>query len=466
MKHRLASRAAAVAVAAILGGCASFSPDGGMDEVRTLAQSRLGAPAKSLAVDSARNTVETLLQQPLTADAAVEIALINSPGLQAKLAEVGIAEADLVAAGTLRNPVFAYASKRNAEVTQIERSLLVNVAALITMPTALAIEQRRFSQAKVAAAGEVVAMAAGVRQAYFNAVAAQEMVVYYSQVKVAAEAGRDLARRMADVGNFTKLAQMREELFFADATTQLARAEQAAIGERERLIRLLGFTQPPAALALPARLPAPPSAPITLPTAEQTAMDSRLDVRLAALEAEAVAHTLGVTRTNRFLNVFEAGYVNESETGNARKNGYEITLEVPIFDWGSARIARGEAQYRQALARAAEAAVVARSEVRVSYAAYRSAFDLAKHYRDEVVPLRKRIAEETTLRYNAMLIGVFELLADAREQVASVNAAIEATRDFWLADNALQLALAASADRAITPPSRATPTAAAASRGH
>jgi outer membrane protein TolC len=173
-----------------------------------------------------------------------------------------------------------------------------------------------------------------------------------------------------------------------------------------------------------------------------------------------------VTRTNRFLNVFEAGYVNESETGNARKNGYEITLEVPIFDWGSARIARGEAQYRQALARAAEAAVVARSEVRVSYAAYRSAFDLAKHYRDEVVPLRKRIAEETTLRYNAMLIGVFELLADAREQVASVNAAIEATRDFWLADNALQLALAASADRAITPPSRATPTAAAASRGH
>ena len=97
----------------------------------------------------------------------------------------------------------------------------------------------------------------------------------------------------------------------------------------------------------------------------------------------------------------------------------------------------------------AETAVVARSQVREGYAAYRAAYELAKHYRDEVVPLRKRIADETALRYNAMLIGVFELLADARDQVASVNAAIEATRDFWLADTALQLALAGSADGAI-----------------
>ncbi|MBK9116061.1 MAG: RND transporter, partial [Betaproteobacteria bacterium] len=97
--------------------------------------------------------------------------------------------------------------------------------------------------------------------------------------------------------------------------------------------------------------------------------------------------------------------------------------------------------YRQALARTAATAVNARSEVRESYAAYRTAYDVARHYRDEIVPLRKRIADETLLRYNGMLIGVFELLADAREQVASVNAAIEAARDYWVADTALQLAL-------------------------
>ena len=454
----------ASALAALLAGCATFSPDGGRNELQALVVERIGAPGKAL--DSAGD-VAALLRDPLTADAAVEIAIRNSPGLKARLAEVGVAEADLVQAGSLRNPVFAYTNKRNAEVVQVERSFLVNVAALLTMPLALEIEQRRFTQTKLAAASEVVVTAAATREAYFRAVAAQEMVAYYEQVKVAAEAGRDLARRMVDVGNFTKLAQMREELFFADAVAQLARAQQMVVSDRERLVRMLGFTDVPAGLKLPARLPNLPSAPIALEAAEQTAMDRRLDVRLAALESEGVARNLGLIKATSFINVLDAGYINESETGDARKNGYEIVLELPLFDWGTARVARAEAQYRQAMARAAETAVAARSEVRAGYSAYRTAYELARHYRDEVVPLRKRIADETALRYNAMLIGVFELLADAREQVASVNLAIEATRDFWVADTALQLSLTGRSAEAMTAlPSRQSSAATSASRAH
>ena len=114
MKHGLASRAVAVTVAVTVSACASFSPDGGMGEVRTLARERIGTPADALG--ASRDRVDTLLQKPLTADGAVEIALINNAGLQARLADLGIAEADLVQAGTLRNPVFAYTNKRNAEV--------------------------------------------------------------------------------------------------------------------------------------------------------------------------------------------------------------------------------------------------------------------------------------------------------------------------------------------------------------
>jgi outer membrane protein TolC len=95
----------------------------------------------------------------------------------------------------------------------------------------------------------------------------------------------------------------------------------------------------------------------------------------------------------------------------------------------------------QAVNRTAAAAIDARSQVREAVAAQRAAYDVAKLYRDEIVPLKKRISDEQILRYNGMLISVFELLADAREQVASVNAAIEAQRDFWLADAALQAAL-------------------------
>ena len=438
--------AAAVVAATVLSGCASFSPDGGIDDVRRLAQERVGTPARALRAPGesgdARAAAEALLRQPLSADAAVEIALLNNPALQGRLAELGIVEADLVQSGRLRNPVFAYSNKRNAHATTIDRAFLVSLASLVTMPLAVEIEQRRFEEAKVAAAAEVVATAAAARQAYYRAVAAQEMVAYFAQVKEAAETGAELARRMAQVGNFSKLAHMREQAFYADATAQLARAELAAIVEREQLTRLLGIGADAPSFTLPPRLPALPPAPAALDAALQTAMDRRLDVQLAKLEAESVAKGLGLVRATRFVNVLDVGYTNESETGESRKNGYEVVLELPLFDWGEARVARAEAQYRQALARTAATAVNARSEVRESYAAYRTAYDVARHYRDEIVPLRKRIADETLLRYNGMLIGVFELLADAREQVASVNAAIEAARDYWVADTALQLALA------------------------
>ena len=79
--------------------------------------------------------------------------------------------------------------------------------------------------------------------------------------------------------------------------------------------------------------------------------------------------------------------------------------------------------------------------MRQTYSSYRTAFDVAKHYRDEIVPLRKRISEEVLLRYNGMLMSVFELLADSREQVTAVNGYIEALRDFWVAESDLQMAL-------------------------
>jgi outer membrane protein TolC len=81
------------------------------------------------------------------------------------------------------------------------------------------------------------------------------------------------------------------------------------------------------------------------------------------------------------------------------------------------------------------------SSLRESYSAYRTAYDIARHNRDEVVPLRKVIAEENQLRYNGMIIGIFELLADARDQVTTVMNAINSEQQFWLADAALQASL-------------------------
>ena len=176
-----------------------------------------------------------------------------------------------------------------------------------------------------------------------------------------------------------------------------------------------------------------------------------------------MARNLGLTETTRFVNVLEFGpaRVLEGEKSDPYKNGYEIALELPLFDWGSARVAKAEAIYLQSVERAAQTAIDARSEVREAYRSYRLTHDIARHYRDEIVPLRKRIAEENLLRYNGMLIGVFELLADARAQVAAVNAYLDALRDYWIARADLELALIGKPGLAMPAMAGSAPPAAA-----
>jgi len=437
---------AAAAAAIVLAGCASFSTDGGAGKVAELARERSGhaPPYQRTAddVEAVQSRIAQLLQQPLSADSAVELAYLNNRGLQASLSELGIAESELVRAGRLRNPTFSFGRLRESgNVVEIDRAVMFDVLGLLTLPVASQVEQRRFAQAQLQAAHEAVGIAAETRKAYFGAVAAQELVAYYQQVKEAADASNELARRMLQAGNFSKLAQMREQAFYADATAQLARARHRSVAERERLTRLLGLSGAQLAFVLPERLPDLPTQPVEPAHAEQTAMDMRLDVLMARQSVEHTAKSLGLTQATRFINVLDIGYQNKSVTGEPRANGYEIELELPLFDFGSTRAARAQAIYMQAVHRTAQVAVEARSEVRESYSAYRTTYDLARHYRDEVVPLRKRISEENLLRYNGMLIGVFELLADSREQVTSVTAYVEALRDFWIAQTDLQTAL-------------------------
>lgn len=450
----------AVALSALLlGGCATFSKDGGMDAVSSLTKERTGhAVQNNLAPDrqaAAQESVRQLLAKPLTSDTAVEIALLNNQGLQASLASLGVAEADLVQAGRLRNPGFSFSRLQGGGDVEIDRSVMFDLAGLLTLPLRTGVEQRRFEVAKLDTASRAVQLAADTRRAWFTAIAAAQAVRYREQVKASAEAAAELAQRMARVGNWSKLDEAREQAFYAEAIAQLARARQNATASRERLTRLMGLWGNDVHYPLPDRLPDLPKSPRELQNAEQLAMTQRLDVQVARRQTEATAHALGLTRATRFVNVLEAGYANKSQTGQARQNGYEVSLELPLFDWGDARSARAESLYLEQVHRTADLAVRARSDVRETYAAYRTSYDVAKHYRDEVVPLRKQISDELLLRYNGMLASVFELLSDAREQVSAVNASIQAQRDFWIAETNLQAAINGSGSAAV--PAGASP---------
>ncbi|RJF99992.1 TolC family protein [Noviherbaspirillum saxi] len=410
-----------------------------MTKDRTGQAVQISKPTAEVNITS--DAVTALLAKPLTPDTAVQIALQNNKGFQASLAELGVAEADLVQAGRLRNPSFSFGRMRGGEDVEIERSVMFDLIGLLTIPIRSGIEQRRFEQAKLQTASQAVQLAADTRRAYFNAVAAQQTAQYMEQVQAAADAGDELARRLAKVGNYSKLDQARQQVFYADATAQVARARHNATAAREQLTRLLGLWGANTAFKLPERLPDLPKAPNDIANVEQLAMSQRLDVQMAKYDAHATASALGLTKATRFINVLDAGYTNKSETGAPRANGYEIELELPIFDWSGARTAKAEALYMQSVHRTADLAVRARSQVREAYSGYRTTYDLAKHYQSEVVPLRKKISDEVLLRYNGMLASVFELLTDARDQVSSVNAAIEAQRDFWIAETDLQAAI-------------------------
>ena len=441
-KFRLAALAAA-----FLGGCATFSEDGGFGGVGEVVRQRTGAEARWIRTEadaqSASQEVKRLLAAPLGPEQAVAIALLNHRGLQAAYAEVGISDAERIQAGRWINPGFSYARLERGDSIEIERKLIFSLLELFTMPRRIEIAAQRLERTKLAAAGEALRAAAGARRTWFDAVAAQEAAKYFEQAKAAAEASAELSERMARIGNVPQLQRMRAQAFLAEAGARLARARQGARAARERLIRAMGLSGEDTAFKLAERLPELPKATREQGELEATALRERLDVRAAKHEAEGLAASLGLTEATRYVNALELGLQRNSASGEPPQKGWEIELRLPIFDTGDARQARAQHQYMQALNRAAQVAVNARSEVREAYHAYRTAYQLASQYREEIVPLRKQISEENLLRYNGMLIGVFELIADARETMASVNAYIEALRDFWLADAALQTALTA-----------------------
>jgi outer membrane protein TolC len=307
------------------------------------------------------------------------------------------------------------------------------------MPKMLEIERLNFENTKQKTALDVLKLAYQTRLAYFNAVAANEQVTYSAQVLESAEASAEMARRMVKAGNWNQLELAREQGFYADAKQDALAAKQKQSAAHEALTRLLGVSVNQ--LAIQKRLPDLPKT-ITEPSQfQQEAFEQRLDLQAARLRVQALAKQLGLTKATSVINVLELGpaRVLEGRRGDSYKKGVDISFELPLFDWGGAKVARAEATYMQGVNRAAYIASNAQSEIREAYSHYSTSYDIAKQYHDEIVPLRKKVLDEKLLRYNGMLISPFELFADARAQVASVKTYIEKLNEFWLADTELQM---------------------------
>jgi len=436
---------------AVLAGCATFSADGGFDRVADSARTELGKnltwPRTAAERDKRDAEVAVLLAHPLGVDDAVQVALLNNHALQACFEQLGISEADLVQSGRLPNPRFTLRDSSADGLVDIEQTLTFNVLALITYPYAHATEKRRFAEAQDAAVVEVVQLADRTRTAYFTALAARDSLRYAWQVKDAAETSAELAHRMLGAGNWNRLDQARQERFYVEAMQELARAQLADVRARADLDAVLGIAAERKDVQLTAALPELPTNIVSLPDLETSALERRVDLKMMRAELDELARRLKLTSATRFVNVLEAGptRVREGSRDSPFENGYEVSLEIPIFDTGAARVRKAEARYAQAAERFSQAAIDARSEVRKAAEAYRVAYEIAVREHEQFIPLHKQIIKQDVLRYNASLISVFELLADARAEISGVDDYIQSVRDFWIARSHLDTVMLANA---------------------
>jgi len=456
---------AGLAPVMLLSGCTWFAPDAGMGVVTTIAQQELNKDAAAIRspeeAEAADARVRRLLARPLTADAAVQIALLNNRGLQAAYDELAIADAERVGQSLPPNPTFSWRRIQAGPALESEMQLVTNIIALATLPARSEIAAERFHQAQLRAAEETLRVAHDARRGYYRAVAARELIHFLTESQSAAEAATKLTAQLGETGAMNKLDQAREQVFYADLTAQLATARQREGSEREALIRAMGLSGASLDFKLPNALPAVPSRVQTLAGIEVDAVARRVDLQIARIELDVLAKSYGLTQASRFINILDAGYADKLEKRPDERflmRGFDIRLQIPIFDFGEVRVRQAEATYMQAVNRLLAMAVNARSEARDAYRVYRSTYDIAGHYQREVLPLRKVISEETLLRYNAMLIDVFSLLAEARQRIAATITAIEAKREFWLATADLKAAIAGGG-RSSNKQERANPVA-------
>lgn len=388
--------------------------------------------------------VKSLLAKPLTPSSTVQIALLNNRGLQAAYNELGISEAQMIEASLPPPPTIALMRIVGSGGYEIERSIVQNVSALLTLPRRREIAESRFRQAQMRAVETTLRTAAEAQRTYYRAVAARQTLKFLEDTRLSAEALSDVAKKLGETGAMTKLQQAREHVFYAEVSGQLATARLRERAARERLIRVVGVWGADTQLKLPERLRPLPLRPKSLAFVEREAVARRVDLAIAQMELEILAKQLGLTEATRFINVLEVGGASkrekdifESGTGPevdlVKRRGFEAEFQIPIYDFGRTRVRLAEETYMQAVNRLVERAVNVRSEAREAYQAYRGAFDIAKHYEKEILPLRQIISDESLLNYNAMIADLFDLLADARARIAANVQAIEAQREFWLA---------------------------------
>jgi outer membrane protein, heavy metal efflux system len=422
-----------------LAGCASVDLRAGFPDVSATAEERAATKivwnsGRELDQEAAEH-LRSLLQRRLTADDAVQIAMLNNRDLQAVYTELGLAQADLVQAGLFKNPILdaAVFLPLSGVRSDFQLSVVVNLLDVLYVPLRKRVAAAQFEEAKVRVTGAVLDFAARVRTAFYAHQADEQLLDLRRTIVEALTASLDVSRRLHDAGNISDLDLARDRAQTEASKVALRSAEIASRQSREQLNVLMGTWGADTEWTIDRRLPDIPTEPLDSEDVERVALARSLDLSQARQRILASGQQVGLTRATALMPELDVGPAAEREGEEAWKVGPSITVPIPLFDQGQGRIGRAAAELRRAQQEYYALAVRIRATGRAVQERVVGARDRALYYRDILLPLRERIVNEAQLHYNAMQIGVLQLLRDREQQIETAVAYVEALREYWMA---------------------------------
>ena len=394
--------------------------------------------------DQIREAIRLLLRRTLTADSAVQVALLNNRELQATFEDIGIAQADLIEAGLLRNPIFAGDARfpnRAPSGTDIEMAIAQEFFDVLVIPLRKKVATAQLMKTKLQVGDAILKLAAGVKAAFYELQAEQQLLGRLKAINETDAAAVELAQRQHEAGNINDLDLANQQATYSQSKLDIAETSASIRAGREKLNRLMGTWGDDTAWKIDNELPELPAGDFPQQRLESLAINQRLDLAAAKTQIGALVGSLGITKTYRYVGSIEFGVDTEKETDGQRETGPTWQLELPIFNRGQGRIAKLQAQLRQAERRLESEAVAIRAEVREARDRLIAKRDLATYYRDELLPGRKKILELTLTHYNAMLKSPYDLLLAKQNEFSAERGYVAALRDYWIARADLERAV-------------------------
>lgn len=387
--------------------------------------------------------IEESAANELTADMAIQIALLNNPKIQATFEELGIAQADLLEAGLLSNPSFGieirylHSSRLH---TNIEYLLTSSLLDLCLIPLRKRLASTEFDQTKLRVSNEILNLAFEVKETYYELIAEEKRAIYLQSIVGLTSIISDLFTKQHIVGNVNNLEFQLAQLKYLEAELEQEQSQTEVIRLREKLNRLLGFPES-FCLIVPKNLPEEfDYQEYDSYILETIALQERLDLQVARLEIARLCQMLGLKDWWTYTSL-RAGLAGERELEGRNVIGPGFSGELPIFNYGQAARMRLFAELRQAQGRLAELEIMVLSEVREAHKVLMNYLKIITNYKNRLLPMQSQISMSSEELYNVMGLGVDKLLENKRQEIIAHKDFTEGMKKFLVARVKLDRAL-------------------------